>query len=173
MLASNLKSDSDNNEGLNLNPFHFQEKKLKSSEKFCPWKGSLPHLKSVWHSHIYRLDFFKGSYQSFRNIFKSPSSLSFGTFLLIRYGTSFLNLKAQFLHEKNKNILNCTHNNFLTELHSLATSWSGSELEKERASRSFKENMFIPAYIISSCMDVFVLFFCAGWFLYGFSALQD
>ena len=48
--------------------------------------------------------------------------------------------------------------------------WIG---EKERASRLIKENMFIPANVISSCMDVFVLFLSTGLFLYGFSALQE
>ena len=48
--------------------------------------------------------------------------------------------------------------------------WIG---EKERASRLIKENMFIPANVISSFMDVVVLFLSTGLFLYGFSALQE
>ena len=82
--------------------------------------------------------------QSFRNIFKSLSSLSLVTFLLIRYGTSFLNLKAHFLqYKKNNSTLNCTH----CTHHEMDL-----KRKKERESILINENMSITANVISSCM---------------------
>ena len=130
-VISKVKHDNDS---LNWTLFTCNKKSIKSSVKFCPWKGSLPHLKSTWHStvlraFVYRFTkwcvntnwiFLKALFvpcQSFRNIFKSLSSLSLGTFLLIRYETSFLNLKAHFLqYKKNNSTLNCTHNNFFNRI---------------------------------------------------------
>ena len=126
LVISKVKHDND---GLNWTLFTSNKKSIKSSVKFCPWKGSLPHLKTCIKSLClqvyqvmckYQLDFLKAlfvPYQSFRNIFKSLSSLFLGTFLLIRYETSFLNLKAHFLqYKKNNSTLNCTHNNFFNRI---------------------------------------------------------
>ena len=133
---------------LELALFSFPRKKKKSSVKFCPWKSSLPHLKSILHSTVLRTFVYRFikwhvntdwifskallvPCQSFRNTFL-PFHWDFSTDTLCH--TSFLNLKAHLLHnKKNNSTLNCTHNNFLTDLHLLTTSWNGSELKKRKS----------------------------------------
>ena len=117
-----------------IEPFSLPIKKVKIICEILPMEGFSPSFEEHMTLNCikslclqvyqvmckYQLDFLKALFvpcQSFRNIFKSLSSLSLGTFLLIRYETSFLNLKAHFLqYKKNNSTLNCTHNNFFNRI---------------------------------------------------------
>lgn len=92
------------------------------------------HIYQV--TYRYQLDSFKGSTRNlpiFQKRFQKSLLPLPSDFLLLRHETSVVNLKAHFLHnKKNNSTLNCTHKNFLTELHLLATSWNGSESEKRK-----------------------------------------